>query len=115
MNARRLLAPLVLALAMVGCPCQREPLPPPSGTDCAAACARLAALDCQPECSHEDAARHGLPASSCPSPAGEVCADLAAPAGRRGWLCEAHVRPGRTACIAAAETCEAARACKGSP
>lgn len=74
-----------------GAACRTTPPPPPAGVDCTAACTRLSDLSCE---------------DGKPTPAGVPCAT---------WLCATPMSSGRTACIAHAADCDAARACKGAP
>lgn len=77
------------ALALSGC--HPSPPQPPAGVDCHAAATRLVQLQCD---------------EGEPTPAGVPVDE---------WLCATPMSSGRTACIAHAADCEAARACKGSP
>lgn len=85
MKTFSLLSVVVFCAAIAGCP---TPHVPPAGVDCGAACENLQSLSC-PE--------------GGPTPAGVPCST---------WLCETPKAPERTACIAHAASCEAARACQ---
>lgn len=87
------LATCVLVVVLAGCQGCKGPYVPPGGSDCVAACVNMRALECH-------GAVNGDPT---PGPEKTPC---------ETWRCQTPDEPSRTACIAKATSCEAARACR---
>lgn len=91
---RDVISAIILFVAGLAASCRTAPPDPPAGVDCVAACERLGA----------DVSHGGLGCpEGAPTPSGVPCST---------WLCATPMSSYRSACIAHAASCDAARACK---